>query len=338
MHIEHNISLQPFHTFGINVRAEYFTACSTTEQFREAFAFCAEKKIPKLVLGGGSNILFTKDFHGLVLKNELAGKELLREDEHHVWLKTGAGENWHQLVLYCVQQGWGGVENLALIPGCAGAAPIQNIGAYGVEIKEVVEELEAWHIEEETLLRFNNAECRFGYRDSIFKQEYRNKLVITSVTFKLNKQPVINTRYQALANELEHEGIHNPGIEDICNAVIRIRSSKLPNPTVIGNAGSFFKNPVIDAVHFLQLKTQYPNIVGYAQPNGNVKLAAGWLIETCGWKGVRKGDAGCHAQQALVLVNYGNATGSEIWQLSEGIVQSVEEKFNVRLEREVNVL
>ncbi len=338
MHIAQNISLQPFHTFGIPVQSSYFTACNTVEQFREALAFATQQKIPHLVLGGGSNILFTKNFGGLVLKNELAGKERVRETDRHVWLKAGAGENWHQLVLYCVQQGWGGMENLALIPGSAGAAPIQNIGAYGVELKDIVEELEAWHIEEQAMVRFSNAECRFGYRDSVFKQEYKHRLIITSVTFKLDKQPQINTRYQALAAELEQAGVVNPGINDVCAAVIRIRSSKLPNPAEIGNAGSFFKNPVVEAAHFAQLQLQYPNIVGYPQANGSVKLAAGWLIETAGWKGVRRGDAGCHAKQALVLVNYGKATGSEIWQLSEDIVLSVEEKFGVRLEREVNVL
>jgi UDP-N-acetylmuramate dehydrogenase len=243
-----------------------------------------------------------------------------------------------------VQQGWGGIENLALIPGCAGASPIQNIGAYGVELKDCFAELEAWHIEDKCTVQFNHSACRFGYRDSIFKRECKNKLIITSITLRLNKHPVVNASYQALEQELQKTGITNPGIQDICNAVIAIRSSKLPNPAVIGNAGSFFKNPVVNKLQFEALKQQYPKIVGYPQANSDYKLAAGWLMEASGpqkavsWKGFRRGDAGCHEKQALVLVNYGNASGSEIWQLSEDIVHSVKEKFGVLLEREVNIL
>lgn len=344
---EQNISLKSHHTFGIAVNAKYFAVCSEASAVPEMFSFAAEKNIPHLVLGGGSNVLFTKDFNGLVIKSEIKGKEQVREDEEYVWLKAGAGENWHQLVMYCVAQGWGGIENLSLIPGCAGAAPIQNIGAYGVELKESFYELEAWHLYDKCKVQFNHNDCRFGYRDSVFKNEYKNKLVITSVTLRLNKHPKINTSYQALALELEKAGISSPGISDVAAAVIRIRSSKLPDPAVIGNAGSFFKNPSITAVQFEALKEQFPVIVGYLLPDGSYKLAAGWLIEHSGpenttgaatWKGFRRGDAGCHEKQALVLVNHGQATGQEIWQLSEDILQSVHNKFGVRLEREVNIL
>jgi UDP-N-acetylmuramate dehydrogenase len=344
MKIEQNISLKPFHTFGISVRAAHYMVCNNSEQLPEAFQFATEKKQQHLVLGGGSNILFTGDFDGLVIKNEIMGRKLVREDDDFVWLKAGAGENWHQLVLYCVQQGWGGIENLALIPGCTGASPIQNIGAYGVELKDCFEELEAWHIEDKCTVQFNHSDCRFGYRDSIFKQEYKNKLVIASVTLRLNKRPVINASYRALELELQKMGITNPGIQDICRAVMGIRSSKLPDPSVIGNAGSFFKNPVVNKTHFDALQRRFPKIVGYPQANGDLKLAAGWLIESAGpedgvsWKGFHRGDAGCHEKQALVLVNYGNASGGEIWQLSEDIIHNVKDKFGVLLEREVNIL
>lgn len=337
MHIQENISLKPYHTFGINVSAKYLAACTNAEAVQEIFGFADEKQLSHLVLGGGSNVLFTKDFNGLIIRNEIKGKEIVRETDDHIWLKIGAGENWHQLVLYCVQNGWGGIENLALIPGCVGASPIQNIGAYGIELKESFFELEAWHLYDECMLTFNHPGCHFGYRDSIFKHDFKGKLLITSVTLRLQKKPVINTSYAALQQELEKAGVADPGIEDVCNAVIRIRSSKLPDPAVIGNAGSFFKNPVVDSTQYWDLKTHHPDIAAYASENG-YKLAAGWLIEQCGWKGVRRGDAGCHEKQALVLVNHGTATGEEIWQLSQDILDSVKEKFGVELEREVNVI
>lgn len=337
MHIQENISLKPYHTFGINVSAKYLSACTNAEAVQEIFDFAEEKQLPHLVLGGGSNVLFTRDFNGLIIRNEIKGKEIVRETDDHIWLKIGAGENWHQLVLYCVQNGWSGIENLALIPGCVGASPIQNIGAYGVELKESFFELEAWHLYDECMLTFNYAGCNFGYRDSIFKHEFKGNLLITSVTLRLQKKPVINTSYAALQQELEKAGVADPGIEEVCNAVIRIRSSKLPDPAVTGNAGSFFKNPVVSSTQYWDLKTHHPNIAAYASDNG-YKLAAGWLIEQCGWKGFRRGDAGCHEKQALVLVNHGTATGEEIWQLSQDILDSVQEKFGVELEREVNVI
>ena len=297
-----------------------------------------------LTLGGGSNILFTKNFDGLVLKNELKGIELVKEDEHHVYIKAAAGENWHQFVLHCINNDWAGVENLSLIPGNVGAGPMQNIGAYGVEIKDVFYSLEAFHLKEKKTVQFNIDDCAFGYRESVFKKKYKNEFVITSVVFRLNKQPKFNTSYGAIEQELEKMGVKQLSIKVISDAVISIRSSKLPNPEQIGNAGSFFKNPEIESAAFNLLHSKFPGIVGYKLHNDNVKLAAGWLIEQCGpqesvtWKGYREGDAGCHARQALVLVNYGNATGEEIYALSEKIIESVKENFSVSLEREVNII
>ena len=233
------------------------------------------------------------------------GIAIIGEDNDHVYVKTGAGENWHQFVLYCIENNLAGVENLSLIPGKTGASPMQNIGAYGVELKEVFHELEAWHIRDKAWVTFSNADCHFGYRESVFKKALRDQFIIASVTFKLRKKPVFNISYGAIEQELEQMGVTEPSIRDISNAVIRIRSSKLPDPAVIGNAGSFFKNPEIDSTLFETLKLKYPSIVGYPLPGNRVKLAAGWLIEKAGWKGFREGDAGCHEKQALVLVNYG---------------------------------
>ena len=279
-----------------------------------------------------------RNFDGLVLKNELMGIKKVNEDQDHVYVTAGAGENWHQFVLYCIKNNWAGVENLSLIPGNVGATPMQNIGAYGVEIKEVFHELNAFHLQEKANYSFGIKDCDFGYRDSIFKSKYKDQFVITEVTYRLNKTPNYNTSYGAVSQELERMGVTKLTIGAISQAVINIRSSKLPDPTVIGNAGSFFKNPSIAEQHFEKLKSQFPNIVGYKNDDGTIKLAAGWLIEQCGWKGYRKGDAGCHQKQALVLVNYGNASGEEIYDLSERIKQSVQQKFGVTLEREVNIV
>jgi len=242
------------------------------------------------------------------------------------------------LVVHCIGNNWAGMENLSLIPGNTGASPMQNIGAYGVEIKDVFHELEAFHLETKKMVTFNLKDCEFGYRESVFKRKLKNQFVIVSVTFRLNKKPVFNTSYGAIEQELEAMGITELSINAISQAVINIRSSKLPDPAVIGNAGSFFKNPEIPVEHFETLKKEFPALVGYPLANGDVKLAAGWLIEQCGWKGYRKGDAGCHAKQALVLVNYGKATGAEIYALSTSIINSVQEKFGVGLEREVNII
>ncbi len=342
MNFQENISLKQFNTFGIDAMAKHFASIHTQDQLEEAIEFAAntfsKKQEQLLVLGGGSNMLFTKDWDGMVLKNELKGIEMQRDDAEHVYVKAGAGENWHQFVQYCIHQNLAGVENLSLIPGSVGASPMQNIGAYGVEIKDVFHSLEAYHIHDKKTISFSAAACKFGYRESVFKGRFKNQFVITNVTFRLSKKPTFNTSYGAIEQELESMGVKEHTIEAISQAVINIRSSKLPDPAVIGNAGSFFKNPEVTGDTFQQLKELHPALVGYTLPNGNVKLAAGWLIEQCGWKGYRKGDAGCHAKQALVLVNYGNASGSEIFELSTRIIESVEEKFAVVLSREVNVV
>ncbi len=342
MQIQENISLKQYNTFGIDVSAKYFAAFNTVDEITELLEFeklsTVNYQLSTLILGGGSNILFTKNFDGLVLKNELKGIELVNEDDEYVYVKAAAGENWHQFVLHCINNNWAGVENLSLIPGNVGASPMQNIGAYGVEIKDVFHSLQALHKNDKAIIDFNLNDCAFGYRESVFKRKYKDQFVITSVTYKLKKKPVFNTNYGAIEQELERMGVKQLSIKTISNAVINIRSSKLPNPAEIGNAGSFFKNPEIPNEQFENLKITYPNIVGYSLPNGKTKLAAGWLIEQCGWKGYREGDAGCHAKQALVLVNYGNATGEMIYALSEKIVQSVKNKFGVMLEREVNII
>lgn len=340
--IEENISLKKYNTFAIDATARYFAIFTNVDELNELIEFnqpsITSHQPSMLILGGGSNILLKKNFDGLVLKNEIHGIELIKEEGQHVYVKAGAGVNWHQLVVHCIGNKWAGMENLSLIPGNTGASPMQNIGAYGVEIKDVFYELEAFHLEEKKMVTFNLKDCEFGYRESVFKRKLKNQFVIISVTFRLNKKPVFNTSYGAIEQELAVMGVSGLSIQAISQAVINIRSSKLPDPAVIGNAGSFFKNPKISSEHFETLKKEFPAIVGYSLPNGNVKLAAGWLIEQCGWKGYRNGDAGCHAKQALVLVNYGNATGAEIYALSTSIINSVQKKFAVGLEREVNII
>ena len=340
MQIHQNISLKPYNTFGIDAIAKHLITIESIKDLDELAELpnLFNKSKPTLVLGGGSNILFTADYDGLIIKNELKGIELVSEDDDHYYVRCAAGENWHQFVLHCIKNNYAGVENLSLIPGNTGASPMQNIGAYGVETKDVFHQLEAFHLQDEELVVFNNQACEFGYRESIFKKKYKGKFIITSVTFKLNKKPVYNTSYGALQQELEAMGNTGLNIGAISQAVINIRKSKLPDPAIVGNAGSFFKNPSIPNQQFSDLKNQFPNIVGFPANNELTKVAAGWLIEQCGWKGYRKGDAGCHEKQALVLINYGNADGVEIMQLSTEIMQSVEEKFGIILEREVNII
>lgn len=337
MQIRENISLQPFNTFGIQATARYFAFFKTVDQLKELLNYKQQATNPRLILGGGSNILLTRDFNGLVLKNEVSGIDIVDEDEMYVYVKAGAGVNWHQFVLYCIEHNYAGVENLSLIPGNCGASPMQNIGAYGVEIKDVFHELEAFHLEDRVVKTFLLDECQFGYRESVFKRQYKGRFVIMSVTYRLRKQPQFNTSYGAINQELEHMGVKELSIQAISQAVINIRTSKLPDWREIGNAGSFFKNPQVSNTKYQELKDAYPSIVGYSQGEGT-KLAAGWLIEQCGWKGYQKGDAGCYPKQALVLVNYGHATGGEVYALSEKIIQSVKEKFGVELEREVNII
>lgn len=336
--IRENYSLKKLNTFGIEASARYFAECSDINQMQEILSERAFLNTQKLILGGGSNLLFTKNFDGLVIKNNLKGIELIKEDSNFYYVKAGAGEVWNQFVMHCVANNYAGLENLSLIPGNVGASPMQNIGAYGAEIKDHFFELEALHIADKKMQRFNNADCKFGYRESIFKRDLKNQFIITSVTFKLLKNPELNTRYGAIEKEMEAMGVKEITIQAISQAVCNIRNSKLPNPAEIGNAGSFFKNPEVTSDKYQTHKIQFPTIVGYELENGNVKLAAGWLIEQCGWKGKTIGDAGVHKLQALVLVNYGNAKGEEILNLSQQIMDSVKGTFGVDLEREVNII
>jgi len=331
-----NVSLRPFNTFGIDVTAKAMAQVTTMDALQEVLEHHRRTKEELLILGGGSNILFTRNVDGLVLVNELEGIDIVHENEESVIVKAGAGVVWHDLVIHCVAQGWGGIENLSLIPGKVGAGPMQNIGAYGVELREVFMELEAIHINSGERQVLSNADCRFGYRESVFKRDLRGQHVITSVTLRLSKQPNLNTSYGAISQELEQMGVHQPSVADVSRAVINIRRSKLPDPAELGNAGSFFKNPVVAEDVAQQLRYSHPDLPSYPA-DGGVKLAAGWLIEKCGWKGKVVGNTGSHRDQALVLVNYGNATGQEIFQLSEKIMQSVRDTFGVELEREVNV-
>lgn len=337
MQIRENISLQPYNTFGIDAKAKYFSSFHNLDLLAELLEYkpAAERR---LILGGGSNILLTGDVDALVMKNEIAGIVVTGEDDDYVYLKSGAGENWHKLVMYCVDHDLAGMENLALIPGNVGASPMQNIGAYGVEIKDVFHELEAFHINDRKLVTFTLPDCEFGYRESVFKRKYKGQFVIGSVTYRLRKKPVYNTSYGAIQQELERMGVQEPGIKEIAQAVINIRSSKLPDPKAVGNAGSFFKNPVVPKAMFAELQAAYPSVPSFPADDAHVKVPAGWLIEQCGWKGFRRGDAGCYPKQALVLVNYGKASGQEIYALSEEILQSVKGRFGIELEREVNIV
>jgi UDP-N-acetylmuramate dehydrogenase len=337
MEILNNYALKKYHTFGTDVYASYFTEINTLSEFKELQQSDVYKNNPLLILGGGSNLLFTGNFSGLVVKNNLRGIEVVKQDDSYVYVKAAAGENWHKFVLWCVIHNYGGVENLSLIPGCVGASPMQNIGAYGVEIKDVCHEVNAVDINTGEEKTFNKSDCKFGYRESVFKHAYKNKYLITAVVFKLNKKPILNTSYGAIEQELKAMGVIQPSIKEISDAVINIRSSKLPDPAKIGNAGSFFKNPEVSKQKQDELKEKFPHLVAYALESGTYKLAAGWLIEQCGFKGKRFGDAGVHVNQALVLVNYGHASGKEIYNLSQQILDAVQEKFDVVLEREVNI-
>ena len=337
MQVFKNTSLKAFNTFGVDAKAKEFVAFSSVQQLEHVTKQHLASGTPYLILGAGSNILFTQDFNGLVLKNEILGIEIVEENEECFFVKVGAGVNWHEFVLHCIEQDWGGVENLSLIPGTVGAAPVQNIGAYGVELKDVLHALYAWDIKQQRLIEFSNADCDFGYRNSVFKHTYKGAMVICDVVFKLTKKHVVKIGYGAIKDQLAEHGTLSPTIRDVSNAVIAIRSSKLPDPNEIGNAGSFFKNPVVGQTFFEHLHKCYPDIVAY--PSGNdIKLAAGWLIEQAGWKGFHEGSVGCYDKQALVLVNLGGATGAEIFALAKRIQASVKGKFDVELEIEVNVI
>ncbi len=336
--ITENAPLKHLNTFGIEATGSHYTEIHSVQDISELVKNEVFQKSNKLILGGGSNVLFTKNFDGIVVKNNLKGIEVVFEDEQIVLVKAAGGEVWHEFVMWCIGKGYAGLENLSLIPGCVGASPMQNIGAYGVEIKDVFDSLEAVKISDGTIKRFNAADCKFGYRESVFKHELKGQFIITFVTFKLNKLPRINTSYGAINTELQVMGITNPGVKDVSQAVINIRSSKLPDPKIAGNAGSFFKNPEVSKNDYERVKSNYPEVVAYPLENGNYKLAAGWLIENSGLKGYRLGNAAVHDKQALVLVNKGGATGAEIYSLSEYVLQTVFAKFGVKLEREVNII
>jgi len=336
--IKKNFSLKPYNTFGITVNANYFIEINNTAELISVLKDEQYRSLPKLILGGGSNVLFTSDYPGLVIKNSILGIEIIADDDDSIMLKVGGGEIWHQLVVYAVGKGYGGIENLSLIPGTVGAAPMQNIGAYGVEVKDVFVSLEALNKESLKIEKFRLEDCKFGYRQSVFKNDLKDKYVITSVTIKLSKHPTLNTSYGAIEATLNSEGVLEPTIKEVSDAVIKIRKSKLPDPAEIGNAGSFFKNPTISEIDYEGLKAEFADIPGYEQPNHEVKVPAGWLIENCGWKGKTYGEIGVHKNQALVLVNYGNGNGFDLKNLAMEIQQSVSKKFGIELEMEVNVI
>jgi len=334
--IQSNTSLKSYNTFGIEASARYLVEVENDEDIQTLLQLPDVQTLPKLILGGGSNLLLTQDFAGLVVKINIKGIEIVKEDQEHIWIRAGAGENWHEFVMYCVERGWGGLENLSLIPGTVGAAPMQNIGAYGVEIKDTFDRLEAVDTLTGKKKIFNIDDCHFGYRNSIFKNEAKEKYIINYVQFKLQKIPTFHVGYGDIQKTLEQMGVKGLNIRAISDAVVKIRRSKLPDPAEIGNAGSFFKNPEIPTAQYELLKIQYPDLPGYFIDNETTKVPAGWLIEQCDWKGKRFGNIGVHTRQALVLVNYGGGRGSEIKQLAEKIQTSVNETFGIFLHTEVN--
>ncbi len=338
MIIQKDISLKPYNTFGIDASAKLFTTITHQNDIFSLIDTTEYKENSHLILGGGSNLLLTQNVNGLVIKNNLKGIKVIKETDTHAFVTCAAGEAWHEFVIWSINNNYGGLENLSLIPGCTGASPMQNIGAYGVEIKDTFFELEAIDLETARTHTFSKSDCEFGYRESVFKRRFKNKFIITSVTFQLSKQLIFNIEYGAIKQELDAMKVSELSLKAISQAVINIRSSKLPNPIEIGNAGSFFKNPEVNETTYTRLKQEFPNLVAYHLDNSNYKLAAGWLIEQSGLKGYQVGDAGVHKLQALVLVNYGNATGKQIYDLSTHVLQIVKAKFAVELEREVNVL
>jgi UDP-N-acetylmuramate dehydrogenase len=326
-------SLKPFVTFGVEATCNHLYRIEEVDELKVAAQYLEDP----LILGGGSNVLPIGDIHRNVLRNELKGFDIISEKDGDVVVKVAAGEIWHEVVMWAVEKELGGIENLSLIPGTIGASPIQNIGAYGVELVSVFESLEAIELGTGALRVFTKEECKFGYRDSVFKKEALGKYIIISVTLRLKQDYVVNTTYGSIKDLLEHKGITSPTIKDVSDTVIEIRRSKLPDPKVIGNAGSFFKNPIIASSLFESIKDMYPELPGYPDPAGVTKIPAGWLIEKAGWKGRRFGDAASYEKQSLVLVNYGNATGIEIWDLAQRIIDSVRQMFHITLTPEVNI-
>lgn len=334
--MQHNISLKPFNTFGIDVKAAAFIDVKAENEIPAMLKTISQYVGKFMFLGGGSNVLFTRDYAGLIIKISIKGIEILNEDDDFVYVRGMAGENWNNFVQFCVDRNIGGLENLSLIPGNVGTSPIQNIGAYGVELRDTFYMLEAVSLRTGEFREFYSGECAFGYRDSVFKNELKGQYLILSVIFKLSKRPLLNTSYGAIAAELKKMELL-PSVKNIASCVDNIRRSKLPDPEELGNAGSFFKNPVISDSDAEALKQLYPEMPVYPAEDG-VKLAAGWLIEQCGLKGYRSGDAGVHQNQALVLVNYGHATGSDILLLAQTIIEAVKNKFKIELQPEVNII
>lgn len=336
MQVAENFSLKAYNTFGVDVKARKFISVHSAKELREVLRQTYASEI--FVLGGGSNMLLTRDLDKTVIHIGIKGIELISENRDEVILKVGAGENWHQFVLYCIEKDYGGLENLSLIPGNVGTAPVQNIGAYGVELKDTFESCKATRIQTLESKTFTKEQCEFGYRNSVFKNKLKDEYIITSVNFRLKKKHhQLSTSYGAIQAELDRNEIKLPGIKDISDAVISIRQQKLPDPRELGNSGSFFKNPVIEESEFKNLQKQFPEIPFYAMQANKIKIPAGWLIDQADLKGYRKGDAGVHKNQALVLVNYGNASGKEILALSKEIQEKVFEKYKIRLEPEVNI-
>lgn len=331
--IESWASLQAYNSFGLEAKAEALLRIRSEADWR--FALSQEQS--KKVLGGGSNILFRSDVEGLLLKNELPLWEVLSENEKQVKLRVGGGHGWHETVRRCVEQGWGGLENLSLIPGTVGAAPIQNIGAYGVELKDHFEGLWAWHLQRGEQRYFDKKDCAFGYRDSLFKREEKGQWLIAAVDFRLDKKPVLRLDYAGLRETLAEQGIEQPTVQEVSDAVIAIRRRKLPQPRELGNAGSFFKNPIVSTALVAQLQKEYPDMPHYPLERGEAKIPAAWLIEQCGWKGKRQGAAGIYEKHALILVNHGGATGQGLWALAQAVIESVEKRFGIRLQAEVNL-
>lgn len=336
MKIYHNISLKAYNTFGIDVKAKTLISVKNLEDLKWVLGKYPSTDL--FILGGGSNMLLTKDINAIVLHIDLKGKEIVEVKEDQVLISVNAGENWHEVVLWTLENNWGGFENLSLIPGNIGTAPIQNIGAYGVEIKDTLVSLEAMDIETLEVVKFSNEDCQFGYRDSVFKARDKGKYIITKVIFKLKvRNHLLHTNYGAIQKIFQTLGITDPTIKDVSNAVIQIRKEKLPDPKILGNSGSFFKNPIISSTHLDKITESFPEIPHYNVNPGEYKIPAGWLIENAGLKGYRVGDAGVHKNQALVLVNYGSATGEEILNLSKKVQKKIKEMYGIDLQPEVNI-
>lgn len=338
MQIHHNYSLKEHNTFGMDVSCTYFAEVETNLEIKELLSERRFKNLQKLILGSGSNILFTKDYDGLVITQTSNKITIQSEDDNYIFIAADGGVLWHDFVMFCVNKNLGGIENLSLIPGKVGAAPIQNIGAYGQELADVFHSLKGIHLDELTEVEMNKSDCRFGYRDSIFKEELKNKFIITEITLRLDKSPKLNTNYWAIRDELSKSGKTDLTTKDVSEIICSIRKSKLPDPQVLGNAGSFFKNPEISSEQQIQLKKEFNDIPGFNIPNSKTKIPAGWLIEHCGFKGMKFGNVGVHEKQALVIVNYGNGKPNDIITLKNNIQSKVKEKFNIDLEEEVNII